>query len=587
MKRFIVTLVCLALVSQLARAKESASLGRKVDDFKLEDSRGSEHSLAESANSPAIVIAFLGAECPLARIYGPRLAELAAKYESRGVAFLGVDANRQDGLAEMAAYARDAGIKFPLLKDAGNMLADKLGAMRTPEVFLLDKDRVVRYHGRIDDRAGVGYVRDKAEHNYLADALEQLLAGGPIKTASTETVGCFIGRARKASDDAEVTYSKQIAPILQDRCVECHRAGEIGPFAMSDYNEVAGWADTIAEVVREERMPPWHANPKFGHFKNDRSMPESEKELIYKWVGAGAPEGDPADLPAPRKYVEGWTLPTDPELVLSIHEEPYKVPANGVVEYQYFVVDPQFTEDKWVKASQIIPGSAPVVHHMLCFVQPPGQGERRFDENGLGFLAAYVPGYRATPFSTGMAKYVPKGSKLIFQVHYTPVGKDMEDKSKIGFVFAKPEELTHMVQTVSTGNRGLNIPPHAEDYRRESTMTAYKHDLKVLSYAPHMHIRGKAFSYEAIYPDGKREMLLDVPRYDFNWQLWYMLKEPRLIPKGSRMICTAHFDNSANNLANPDPSQQVTWGEQTWDEMMFGFYSSIKPRNIQTAAIPK
>ena len=201
---------------------------------------------------------------------------------------------------------------------------------------------------------------------------------------------------------------------------------------------------------------------------------------------------------------QGWTLPRDPDLVLDIQKEAYVVPADGVVDYQYFVMDPGFTEDKWVKASQIIPGSAPVVHHVLCFIQPPGGDRGRIDENGLGFLAAYVPGLRAAPFPEGMAKHVPAGSKLVFQMHYTPVGNEQADLSKIGFIFAKPEELTHMVQTVSTGNRGINIPPHAEDYTREATMAAYKHPLTILSYSPHMHVRGKAFSYEAIYPDGQR-----------------------------------------------------------------------------------
>ena len=577
MKRMIAAFACLALSTQIAWAEKSGPVGRQIDDFKLADFRGTEHALSDYAKSPAIVIAIVGTECPLARLYGPRLADLAAKYQERGVTFLGIDANRQDSLAEIAAYARDAGIKFPLLKDAGNAVADKLGAVRTPEVFVLDNQRVVRYWGRIDDRAGIGYQRDKAEHDYLVDALDAVLAGQSVKTASAEAVGCYIGRAKKPSENATVTYSNQIARILQDRCVECHRAGEIAPFAMNDYGEVAGWADAIAEVIRDRRMPPWHADPKAGHFRNDRSMPEADKELIYQWVAAGAPEGNPADLPAPRKFVNGWTLPTEPDVVLTIQEKPYEVPADGVVNYQYFVVDPKFTEDKWVKASQILPGSAPVVHHVLCFVQAPGEDRGHFDENGLGFLAAYVPGYRATPFAAGMAKYVPAGSKLVFQVHYTPVGTVHADQAKIGLVFAKPEELTHMVQTISTGSRGLSIPPKAEDYQRESTMTAYKQDLVVLSYAPHMHLRGKSFSYEAIYPDGKREMLLDVPHYDFNWQTSYELAEPKTLPPGSRVHCVAHWDNSDENLANPDSSATVHWGDQTWEEMMIGFFDVAVP----------
>ncbi len=579
MQRILCALAIAALLVQRSLAASPETAAKKVDDFKLQDYRGGEHSLAAMAkNKKIVVIAFVGTECPLVKLYGPVLAELAEKYGHRGVAFVGIDSNRQDALSEIAAFARDAGIKFPILKDTGNAVADRLGAERTPEVVVLDKNHTVRYQGRIDDRYGVGYAREKTTQHYLTDALDALLAGKEVATSKVESVGCFIGRVREPAKDAPVTYSNQVARILQDRCVECHRAGEIGPFALDEYSEVAGWADTIAEVIRDRRMPPWHANPKHGSFRNDRSMPDAEKELIYQWAAAGAPEGNPADLPKPRTYVAGWTLPREPDLVLDVQSEPYTVPAEGVIAYQNFIVDPGFTEDKWIMASQILPGCAPVVHHVLCFVQPPsGSGRVGLDENGLGFLAAYVPGFRATPYPDGMAKFVPAGSKLMFQMHYTPVGKAQHDLSKIGFVFAKPEDLTHMVQTVSTGNRGINIPPNAEDYSRESLMTPYKHDLIVLSYSPHMHVRGKAFTYEAIYPDGKRETLLDVPRYDFNWQTNYELTEQKVLPPGTRVHCTAHWDNSENNLSNPNPNETVRWGDQTWEEMMIGFFDVAVP----------
>ena len=596
MKRFTAALLGVALIvptliAAVAWAETAAVAPRKVDSFSLQDYRGAQRSLGELSGKQATVIAFLGTECPLAKTYGPRLAELAAKYASQGVAFVGIDANRQDSIAEIGAYARTCGIEFPILKDLDNAVTDKLGATRTPEVFVLDKDHVVRYSGRIDDRCGVGYLRDKSEHDYLATSLDAVLAGHAVETPHVDTVGGLIGRTREPVATSEITYSKQIARIFQEHCVSCHRSGEIGPFAMTDYQEVAGWADMIEEVVRERRMPPWHANPKHGKFKNDISLSEADKETIYKWVSAGAPEGNPADLPAPRQFAQGWTLPREPDLVLDVQAKPYVVPADGVVEYQYFSLDPGFTEDKWICASQIIPGSAPVVHHVLCFVQAPGQDRGGFDENGLGFLAAYVPGYRATPFPEGMAKYVPAGSKLVFQMHYTPVGKEQADLSKIGFTFAKPSELTHMVKTISTGNRGINIPPHAEDYQRESTMTAYKHDLQVLSYAPHMHVRGKSFLYEAIHPDGKRETLLDVPRYDFNWQTSYELAEAKVLPPGTRVHCVAHWDNSENNLANPDPTARVAWGDQTFEEMMIGFFDVAIPLDreklLADGTIPK
>ncbi len=279
--------------------------------------------------------------------------------------------------------------------------------------------------------------------------------------------------------------------------------------------------------------------------------------------------------------MSGWSLPRKPDLVLNVQAEPYRVPANGVVQYQYFTVDPGFKEGKWITESQIIPGSAPVVHHVLCFVRPPNHQRSINEENGLGYLAAYVPGYRVTPFPKGMAKYVPAGSKLVFQMHYTAVGKEQKDLSKIGFLFAKPEELTHMVTTVSAANLGINIPPYAEDYKRQATMLPYKNDLQLLSFSPHLHLRGKAFSYEAIYPDGKREMLLNIPHYDFNWQTCYELAEPKTLPAGTRIHCEARWDNSENNLANPNPAITVNWGDQTFDEMMIGFFDVAVPIDRQ------
>jgi peroxiredoxin/mono/diheme cytochrome c family protein len=581
------TLVSVGLAAPTSRAED---IDKRIDEFSLKSHLGREYSLRDFADRKIVVLAFLGTECPLAKLYGPRLAELTAKYCAKGVAFVGIDSNRQDSLREMAAYAQACGIEFPLLRDLKNEVADRLGATRTPEVFVLDRDRVVRYRGRIDDRYGVGYVRNKIEHDYLGSALDRLLAGERVETSRVEAVGCLIGRTRARAEKSDVTYCKQIARIFQDHCVTCHRSGEIGPFALTDYKEAAGWAEMIREVVREQRMPPWHANPKFGHFRNDLSLSNAEKETIYKWVAAGAPEGNPADRPEPRRFTAGWTLSREPDLVLNLQSKPYEVPAKGILDYEHFVVDPGFTEDKWIAASQIIPGNAQVVHHVLCFIQPPGQRGGMEDENGFSYLTAYVPGYRAVAFPQGMAKRVPAGSKLVFQMHYTPVGKELTDLSKIGFLFADPKTLTHMVTTISTANRGIHMPPSAADYVREATMCAYRHDLNVLSFLPHMHLRGKAFSYEAIYPDGRHETLLDVPRYDFNWQTCYELREVKTLPPGTRVHCVAHWDNSENNLANPNPAATVSWGDQTFEEMMIGFFDVATPIDREKLAkgiVPK
>jgi hypothetical protein len=402
----------------------------------------------------------------------------------------------------------------------------------------------------------------------------------------TEAVGCYIGRSREPNAASAVTYSKHVARILQDRCVECHRAGEIAPFALTDYEEVAGWADTIAEVVRDERMPPWHASPEFGHFANERRMPDEEKQLIYDWAASGAPQGDPAELPQPRTYVQGWQLPQQPDLVLDMRTQPFTVPAEGTVRYQYFTTDPGFKEDKWVSASEVIPGNRAVVHHVLIFVRPPGMQEGRGIED-LGFLSAYVPGLRPDAYPKGMAKHVPAGSKLVWQVHYTPIGSEQQDLSKVGLVFSDPQDVTHMVQTVTSMERSFEIPPGDDNYRVESLSPSYGRDAILLCMSPHMHLRGKSFLYEARYPDGSKETLLDVPRYDFNWQTTYNLADSKPFPAGTRMFCVAHFDNSEQNLANPDPTKAVRWGDQTWEEMMIGFFDVAVPLTDEERATGK
>ena len=565
----------------LAAVRGAAADARPVASFTLKDARGQPHSLDDLAGKHLVVIAFLGAECPLAKLYGPRLARLHETYGPRGVAFVAINSNVHDSLAEVAAYARTHGIEFPVLKDPGNQVADQLGATRTPEVFVLDRDRVIRYSGRIDDQYGVGFVREKPGQNELAEALDELLDGKTVTTPRADAVGCLIGRARKPEAGATVTYSNRIARILQERCVECHRSGDIAPFALTNYDEVAGWAEMIAEVVRDQRMPPWHASGDFGSFHNDRSLSEDDKNAIEQWAKDGAPEGDPADLPASKTFVEGWQLPQSPDLVLPIQAEPFQIKAEGEVAYQWFIVDPGFKEDMWIKGVEIVPGNRAVVHHILAFVRMPddvvGIGE------GKGYFAGYVPGVRADALPDGMARLVPAGARLAFQVHYTPIGTVQEDLSKIGLVFADPATITHRVVSSSALQRNLEIPAGEPDYRVEAKSRRIPWGTRLLSMSPHMHLRGKAIRYEVEYPNGTREVLLDVPRYDFNWQTEYRLTEPLTLPPGTRIHAVAHFDNSAANPSNPDPEKTVSWGDQSWDEMMIGYFTVAVPIDVEIA----
>jgi peroxiredoxin len=565
--------ILVSAVAQAGGIAASASSVRKVESFTLTDCHGKVHTLAEYADQPVVVIAFLGTECPLAKLYGGRLAELERKYVARHVQFLGVDSNRQDSITELAAYARACKIGFPVFKDLNNKLADQLSATRTPEVFVLDQDRGVRYHGRIDDQFGVGFVRKTASTHELQSALDELLAGRAVTKTETPAIGCLIGRVHTPDLSAKVTYCNQVVRILHNRCVSCHRPGEIGPFAMTSYAEVSGWADMIAEVVRDRRMPPWHADPKFGHFSNDRSLPEHEREILYQWAAAGAPEGDPKELPPVPRFVDGWRLPKVPDQVFAMSTKPYHVQAEGTVEYKYFAVDPGFTQDRWIKGMECRPGNPAVVHHVVVFSQKKGNR----DELQRDLLAGFAPGAAPTVYPPGFAKLVPAGHELLFQMHYTPNGTAQDDISKVGFIYADPSEVTHLVDTEAAVNSGFTIPPNAGSYKVEADSFSFDYDMELMSLAPHMHFRGKSFSYEIRYPDGRKETLLDVPRYDFGWQTSYELTRIIHLPKGTTFHCTALYDNSSNNPNNPDPKSTVRWGDQTWEEMMVGFYGVAVP----------
>jgi peroxiredoxin len=565
-------------VTAAARAADQP-LGRSIKEFNLQDFRGKKHALADYHDSKFIVIAFLGTECPLAKLYGPRLANLAETYEPRGVSFVGINANVQDSMTEIAAYARVHGIHFPILKDVGSQLADTFGAQRTPTVFVLDEQRVIRYCGRIDDQYGVGFVRNKPQRNDLQASLDDLLAGKEVTTPVTEAVGCHIGRTKTPQYDSTVTYSNQIARILQNRCVECHREGEIAPFALTDYQEVVGWAEMIQEVVRDGRMPPWHASEKYGNFENCRTLTSDEKESIYAWVRAGAPEGDPKDLPAPRTWVTGWQLPRTPDFMAPFTEKPFQVPAEGEVRYQYFEVDPGFTEDKWVDAIEIQPGNRAVVHHVLMFLKTSEDDGRNLRGGAAGYDGAFVPGQRVRPYPEGTARRIAAGSRLVFQVHYTPNGTEQLDQSRVGMTFVDPASVKFAVRTASAVDTELRIPPHDANYRVEATSAPLPASARLVALNPHMHLRGKSILYEAILPSGDRQTLLEVPNYDFNWQTAYRFADPLELPEGTRLHCVAHFDNSADNLNNPDPAKTVRWGEQTWDEMMIGYFDYVVPVN--------
>lgn len=571
-----------SLCMAIARAETDTSpIGSKVSDFTLDNCYGKSVSLNDFADNRLVVIAFLGTECPLAKLYGPRLNEIQSKFGDDGVVVIGVNANKQDSLTELAAYVHRHKISFPMLKDVGSRVADAMGAQRTPEVFLLDHDRVVRYHGRIDDQYGVGYSRDKTVHPDLAVAILELLEGGTPSVAQTEVVGCHIGRIKETDPTGDITYTKHIAPIFNARCVSCHREQEIAPFTLGCYDDVLGWEDTILEVIDDNRMPPWFANPSHGKFANDARMTDQEKELIAMWIDNGMPQGDSADLPQPPKFTTGWRIP-HPDQVIKMQNNPFTVPAEGVVDYQHFVIDPDWDEDKYIYAAEARPQNRSVVHHILVYVIPPGKREHDLSK----ILAGYAPGSLPVVLTDGVAMHVRAGSKLLFEMHYTPNGSEQSDLSYVGFCFKDESEVNKLLQGRVAIERKFEIPARESNHPvtaqypppprdNEIPEQGLKEDVMLLSMTPHMHLRGKSFRYTAHYPDARTEVLLDVPKYDFNWQLKYILDEPKRLPRGTKIVCTAVFDNSDANLSNPNPDRPVKWGKQSFDEMMIGFMETV------------
>lgn len=578
MTRILATVgLILALGWGVDNSARAADVGTIVEPFTLNDFRGATVHSADFKDVKCLVVAFLGTECPLAKLYGPRLQQLAKEYESQGTKFLSINSNQQDSIADITAYVKEQGIEFPILKDPGQKVADLFGAVRTPEVFVINPLGVVLYRGRIDDQFIVGVQRKVAEREDLRIALDEILAGKQVSMAKTDPIGCLIGRVREPKKDATVTWSNQIVRLVQTHCVDCHRPGEIGPFSLLSYDDAQGWGDMIAEVVADRRMPPWHADAPHGKFANDRSLSAEERDMILTWVKDGCPEGDKSQLPAERTFTEGWQLSKAPDAEFAMDSRPFAVPADAGprgVKYQYFLVDPKFDTDKWVSEVEAVPSNRAVVHHIIVFIAPPDQKSRSDGE----FLCAYVPGARSRPPQPGQAKKIKAGSWLKFQVHYTPNGSPTEDLSKVGMIFADEKSVTHEVRTSEVLNTNFRIEPEKDDQSFTAKSRPSPADLSMISLAPHMHLRGKAFKYELELADGTRQTVLNVPHYDFNWQTNYLLAEPLKVPKGSRMVCTAVYNNSRSNPANPDPTREVTWGDQSWDEMMLGYFDLIIPR---------
>ena len=413
---------------------------------------------------------------------------------------------------------------------------------------------------------------------------------------------CLISSAAlNALDAAEApsaTFYRDVLPILQERCQSCHRAGEIGPMPLGTYTETRPWAKAIRQAVVTRKMPPWNADGPHGKFRNDPSLSQAQIDTLVAWVDGGALEGDAKDAPPARTFTEGWTIGT-PDAIFDMPKA-YDVPAAGTIEYTYVIVPSGFKEDRWMSSAEVRPGNRAVVHHANVYVREPGSkwlreypygeafvphektvraGEGGSSSAGAGIeeqmIAGYIPGRPARQVPPGYGMLVPAGSDLVFQMHYTTNGKAVRDRTKVGFVFAKQPPAKRVIR-VQASNAKFVIPPGAASYPVSGTAQLGV-ECELIDAYPHMHFRGQSMTLSATYPTGEREQLLRVPRYDFNWQLVYEMGQPKLLPTGTLLRADATFDNSPNNRFNPDPKAEVRWGDQTWEEMMVGFFDVAIP----------
>jgi hypothetical protein len=448
----------------------------------------------------------------------------------------------------------------------------------------------------------------------------------------------FAADSAPAPQILKPTFYKDVLPILQNNCQTCHRPGEVAPMSFLTYEDTRPWAMAMKLAVTTKKMPPWYADPQYGHFANERKLSPQEVKTIIAWADTGAPAGDPKDKPAPVTFVDGWNI-GKPDRVLEMPVA-YNVPSEGTIDYQYIVIPGNFTQDTWIRAAEVRPGNRKVVHHVIAFIRGPEskwmrdakpgeffvpkreqeqqeggnnnqaansnqqaggnqqqasgnqqqaganqqQNQRRRGDIGE-LLVGYAPGLQALDLHDGEAKLIKAGSDIILQLHYTANGTAGTDKTKIGLVYANGPAKVRIVQ-LAASNPGFKIPPNDPNYEVKSQVMLQE-TVTLADLMPHMHFRGKDFKYIAIYPDGHEETLLSVPKYDFNWQLGYQLAKPIVLPKGTRIECTAHFDNSINNPYNPDPNQAVKWGDQTWEEMMIGWFSVTVNPNANTANLVK
>ena len=544
-------------------------VGMRVDDFQLLDHMGVAHRLFYYSDAPAIVVMTQGNGCPILRNAVPAYRQVRDNYQEQGVKFFLLNSNLQDNKTTIAKEVADFGFDIPVLVDENQLVGESLNVTRTAEVFVIDpKSRKVVYHGPVDDRLTYQNQKAKAEFSYLSDALDAVIAGETVKISQVDAPGCIVNFPERDNKErhTNISYHDTIAPILEERCVECHQVGGIGPWAMTSYDMIKGFSPMIREVIRTDRMPPWHSDPNIGSFLHDRSLTSNEIKTLVHWIEAGSPRGEGYDpLADPRESLPDWPLGV-PDLILTVPS--FDVPATGVVDYQRpYVVNP-LEEGKWLRASTVKVGSRESVHHVLTgyLKEIPKSGQSNEVRWGAS-VGGYAVGAESMIAREGLGTYIPAGGAIGLQMHYTPFGREVTDTTQIGLYFYD-KRPPRMLRNSVIMDFSIEIPPEKANHA-ETAYLEFPKDAELFYAFPHAHYRGQSSTLAIRYPDGREEMILSLPKYDFNWQRAYEFKDPIKVPAGAKLIARYTYDNSTQNAANPDPSKKIVWGDQSFEEMLY------------------
>jgi len=545
----------------------AANVGQPAPQLLATDIDGRSFNLRQYAAGSPVVVALTSTTCPLCRKYGPTLAELEQRFRAQGVKFVYVVSIATDPLEDTQRLREELGWTGPVLLDRNQELVQALQADTTTEAFLYDAELNLQYRGAVDDQYGLGYTKPAATTPYLAQALEQLLQTEEIVVRQTTSPGCRIQHPSHANE-RPLEYYRDIARIVQNHCVDCHRTDGIGPFPLETPEQLIAHAGMVSEVVGNGVMPPWFAaaDPARPHrFINEATLTAVQRERLQRWLSGEQTLGAPELGPVARQFETSWSIGT-PDLVAQL-PQPNPVGKSGFMDYLHQRIELTHTEDLWIQAVEIRPTAPEVVHHVLVYALPRGSRQLEVDERSH-FLAAYAPGNSKQIFPAGLAKKLPANHDLVLQLHYTPNGRATTDQTEIAFRFADSPPQ-HEILVTGIANTGITIKAGADNHPEMADLTVPQSAV-VTAFFPHMHLRGKAFRMELETPEG-RQSLLEVPRYDFNWQLEYRLLNPLALSAGDRILVTGWFDNSAKNPYNPNPSVSVGWGPQTKDEMLIGY----------------